>query len=394
MSANSRWATAENVDSSKTGGTRGRWTRGTRGQSGSSAGNRGRNYEGRSDNWWSHEDSTQSTGNQNRKTYNTSRQQKSPSYRRESPDIERFSRQMSMLSTSESTDGMRKSKRNWDAEHQGLKLASVQDAPLISRTTDREDNMLRTEDGQRAMWQTINDKIESLTANYGSMALPDGGSIYKKELEQVIDLFRKLREAVFATKWADNDITFSIQVFELSSTYCAIAGNMGELLKSLKGLVEELYPTALTAKLTLKNQAHYTALYILYHVCYTNSPAAVIRFIQPGGSHPDLKYAVSIMNSILHYNYYRFFQLCKQSSSPAFTSILNMHVPSNQELACKVLSVAYYNTSVDWAKETSNLADQTDGTAINLIQRWSGGRVERVDEHRLMWFKRGKKVHS
>jgi hypothetical protein len=43
------------------------------------------------------------------------------------------------------------------------------------------------------------------------MALPDGGSIYKKELEQVIDLFRKLREAVFATKWADNDITFSIQ---------------------------------------------------------------------------------------------------------------------------------------------------------------------------------------
>jgi hypothetical protein len=190
---------------------------------------------------------------------------------------------------------------------------------------------------------------------------------------------------------------------------------MGELLKSLKGLVEELYPTALTAKvrhliqidmnfcygllifhlkLTLKNQAHYTALYILYHVCYTNSPAAVIRFIQPGDSHPDLKYAVSIMNSILHYNYYRFFQLCKQSSSPAFTSILNMHVPSNQELACKVLSVAYYNTSVDWAKETSGLADQTDGTAINLIQRWSGGRVERVDEHRLMWFKRGKKVHS
>jgi hypothetical protein len=43
------------------------------------------------------------------------------------------------------------------------------------------------------------------------MTLPASGSTYHQELEQVIDLFRKLREAVFATKWSNNDLEFSIQ---------------------------------------------------------------------------------------------------------------------------------------------------------------------------------------
>jgi SAC3/GANP family len=146
--------------------------------------------------------------------------------------------------------------------------------------------------------------------------------------------------------------------------------------------------------MTPKNHAHYTALYILYHVCYTKSTAAIIQLIQPGNSHHDLKYAVSIMNSILHSNYHQFFQLYQQSPSPAFTSVLNMHVPSMQELACKVMSVSYYNTSIDWVKKSSSLSGVNDDTAMQLIQRWSGGRVDRVDDHRLMWFKRGKIVRS
>lgn len=66
---------------------------------------------------------------------------------------------MGTLSTSEVAGGMRRSTRNWDAEHQELKLGGVQDAPLISRTTDREDNVLLTSQGQHDMWQTINDMV-------------------------------------------------------------------------------------------------------------------------------------------------------------------------------------------------------------------------------------------
>lgn len=195
---------------------------------------------------------------------------------------------------------------------------------------------------------------------------------------------------------------------------------MGELLKSLKSLIDTLYPTALKAKvrkynvqwqdslqpgrirtvrslylkITVKNHAHYSALYILYHVCYTKSPAAILQLIQPGNSHSDLKYAVSIMNSILHSNYHQFFQLYQQSPSPSFTAVLNLYVPSMQELACKVMSVSYYNTSIDWIKKSASLSDVNDDTAMQLIERWSGGRVDRVDDHRLIWFKRGKVVRS
>lgn len=146
--------------------------------------------------------------------------------------------------------------------------------------------------------------------------------------------------------------------------------------------------------MTVKNHAHYSALYVLYHVCYTKSPAAILPLIQPGNSHSDLKYAVSIMNSIFHSNYRQFFQLYQQSPSPSFTSVLNLYVPSMQELACKVMSVSYYNTSLDWIKKSASLSDVNDDTAMQLIDRWSGGRVDRVDDHRLMWFKRGKVVRS
>ncbi|KAI9280894.1 hypothetical protein BC943DRAFT_340036 [Umbelopsis sp. AD052] len=326
MSSESRWAATENDGSSPSGDRTRKW------QPRSSAGNRGRNNEDRSTSWRSFDNSTR--GSQNRTKYAGARQQKSSSYQRESPDIDRMTRQMNTLSTSEVAGGMRKSTRNWDAEHRELKVGGVQDAPLISRTTDREDNVLLTSQGQHSMWHTIHDRIEKLTATYGSITLAESGSTYQQELEQVIDLFRKLREAVFATKWANNDLAFSIQVFELSSTYCALAGNMGELLKSLKSLIVTLYPTALKAK--------------------------------------------------LH----------QQSPWPAFTSMLNMHVPSMQELACKVMSASYYTTSIDWVKKSSSLSDVNDDTAMQLIQRWSGGRVDRVDDHRLLWFKRGKIVRS
>ncbi|KAG2188659.1 hypothetical protein INT44_001414 [Umbelopsis vinacea] len=395
MSSESRWAATENDGSSTSRDRTRKW------QPRSSAGNRGRNNEDRFTSWRSFDNSTR--GSQNRTNYAGARQQKSSSYQRESPDIDRMTRQMNTLSTSEVAGGMRKSTRNWDAEHRELKVGGVQDAPLISRTTDREDNVLLTSQGQHSMWHTIHDRIEKLTATYGSMTLAESGSTYQQELEQVIDLFRKLREAVFATKWANNDLAFSIQVFELSSTYCALAGNMGELLKSLKSLIVTLYPTALKAKeltgtfhlkMDPKNHSHYTALYILYHVCYTKSTAAILQLIQPGHSHPDIKFAVSIMNSILHSSYHQFFQLHQQSPWPAFTSMLNMHVPSMQELACKVMSASYYTTSIDWVKKSSSLSDVNDDTAMQLIQRWSGGRVDRVDDHRLLWFKRGKIVRS
>lgn len=33
----------------------------------------------------------------------------------------------------------------------------------------------------------------------------------QEELGQIIELFRKLREAIFATRWSNHDLNFSIQ---------------------------------------------------------------------------------------------------------------------------------------------------------------------------------------
>lgn len=74
-------------------------------------------------------------------------------------DIDSLSNQMKAVSTLESSGSMRKSQRNWSAEHHGLKRSNANDAPLISRTTDKDDNVLLTLKGQRAMWQTINDRV-------------------------------------------------------------------------------------------------------------------------------------------------------------------------------------------------------------------------------------------
>jgi hypothetical protein len=63
---------------------------------------------------------------------------------------------------------------------------------------------------------------------------------------------------------------------------------------------------------------------------------------------------------------------------------------SIQERAAKILSASYYNTSIDWAKEAIGISAKNDQSAIELIQQWSGGRVDRVDENRLVWFRRGK----
>lgn len=136
--------------------------------------------------------------------------------------------------------------------------------------------------------------------------------------------------------------------------------------------------------------SHYTALYILYHVCYTQSPAVVTRLIEPANSHPDLKYAKEVMHSLLHLNYRQFFRLYKDSPWPAFTSMLDTCQLSIQERAAKILSASYYNTSIDWAKEAIGISAKDDQSAIELIQQWSGGRVDRVDENRLVWFRRGK----
>ena len=46
---------------------------------------------------------------------------------------------------------------------------------------------------------------------HGDHTLPDKGSNHQQDLEKVTDLFRKLREAIFATKWANGDLEFSVQ---------------------------------------------------------------------------------------------------------------------------------------------------------------------------------------
>lgn len=74
-------------------------------------------------------------------------------------DIDALANQMQGLHTSDPSSGMKKSKRNWDAEHANLKRGGVQEAPLVSRTTDKEDNLLLSAKGQHEMWQHIKDKV-------------------------------------------------------------------------------------------------------------------------------------------------------------------------------------------------------------------------------------------
>lgn len=286
---------------------------------------------------------------------------------------------------------MKKSKRNWDAEHANLKRGGVQEAPLVSRTTDKEDNLLLSAKGQHEMWQHIKDKIENISSSDDRDGMLCKDTLNQDELGQIIELFRKLREAIFATRWSNNDLNFSIQVFELSSTYCALASNMGELLKSLKGLTQELYPLAEPLNIQLPNRPHYTALYILYHVCYTHSLSKAVPYLQPMTSHPHLEYANAIMQSVLHTNYCRWFRLYKQSPSSTYTSLLDSCLPYMQERAVKIIASSYYNISLDWAKSTVCMTGD-DQSVLENIRVWSGGRIDRIDENQTIWFKRGNKA--
>lgn len=89
------------------------------------------------------------------------------------------------------------------------------------------------------------------------------GQFNQEKFEHAVDLCRKLREGIVASNWSHQDYTFCIHgkrylflaiasyidnantimfvVFQLSIKCSLKAGNYGELWKSLRGLVDELY---------------------------------------------------------------------------------------------------------------------------------------------------------
>jgi hypothetical protein len=61
---------------------------------------------------------------------------------------------------------LQKSQRNWRAEFEALKRGTVQDAPLISRTTEKDDNLLLDPRHQYDLFQQIKAKVAMEVSMY------------------------------------------------------------------------------------------------------------------------------------------------------------------------------------------------------------------------------------
>ncbi|KAI8904585.1 hypothetical protein DFJ77DRAFT_480097 [Powellomyces hirtus] len=87
--------------------------------------------------------------------------------------------------------------------------------------------------------------------------------------DPVLAKLRKLREGITASSNYD---AFAVQVYEYSADICLIARNFAELLKSLVGLTNTIYPAA--GSTPLHRGAEFAAYMLLYLICYARGSSA------------------------------------------------------------------------------------------------------------------------
>ncbi|KAG2215367.1 hypothetical protein INT46_011737 [Mucor plumbeus] len=207
-----------------------------------------------------------------------------------------------------SANGIKQSTKDWESDTQSKKSEKVQDLSLV----------------KIAEIQGVQDK---------------------KKWESIVDLFRKLREGIFASNWSKGNYAFSTEVYE-SSVDCSIkASNYGELVKSLSVLMQ-LYEL----QNYTKAKPYYTALDIIYHTCYNpNLNLARERitclkrtFTNESRFVKDLVKSVSTQNSILY------FKLYYNNPYPAFRFLMDNRTDYMRIKAIAILRKVYLSASISW----------------------------------------------
>ncbi|KAJ1566726.1 hypothetical protein HK405_008681 [Cladochytrium tenue] len=104
--------------------------------------------------------------------------------------------------------------------------------------------------------------------------------------QHVKDKLQKLEDQSGGQAPLDYDPILAGFLYEHSAHVCLRAGNFPELLKSLSTLVGVIYPAISNASpaAPLPKRAEFTALYLLYFICYTTGPS--VHRTSFGGSRP------------------------------------------------------------------------------------------------------------
>ncbi|RUS13183.1 hypothetical protein BC937DRAFT_86197, partial [Endogone sp. FLAS-F59071] len=138
--------------------------------------------------------------------------------------------------------------------------------------------------------------------------------------------------------------------FEDSVDACLIARTFGELLKSLVGLAETVYPAL---KEPSPTTSLYTSYYILYESCYASSHRVALTLLPLSlGSSPHLVFARHVLHSLLRADYVAFFVLYRTAPTQGHRVLMDACIARVREQAIRTLARAYLRVEIGWVRET------------------------------------------
>ncbi|KAI8337738.1 hypothetical protein BC941DRAFT_452556 [Chlamydoabsidia padenii] len=242
-----------------------------------------------------------------------------------------------------------KSTRDWSKSIS----PSILDLPLISRSSDKTDEpSLRRPELQIELWNEICQK---------TIKVKDPSDI--KQWGILVDLLRKLREGVWASRWSEGNIRFAVKVYEESVH--TRAREYPEFRKAIRGLVVDLY------KLHEKGtNGHFLALDAIYQACHLqHHQEAMLSLITTSSrcyNEIEIDYAKQILEALSTHHWIRFFRLYYQAPHPAYHVILEPAITPLRRHALAVMQKAYYTAPLPWLASSLGFDPQHTGLVHSL----------------------------
>ncbi|KAG0181008.1 hypothetical protein DFQ29_009616 [Apophysomyces sp. BC1021] len=267
-----------------------------------------------------------------------------------------------------------KSKRDWNNER-FERQTRAEELPLVSRSNwgwEGERQSLKNIALQRTLWDHILQKVECL-----------GLSDPKEAWEPIVDLLRKLREGVYASRWSQGEWEFAVKVYELAVLCCLKAQNEDELSKSFRGLVEELY----VLQPDLEN-SYYAALYTIY-LSFRDTLATKDRMTRLKRDTDESQFAQHVVCSVLANNPIKFFTLYRHAPDSYFRLVMDKHSERMRRHAVQVMRVAYYSMSLDWAGRWMGLPTENIPAVMERLIQPGSIRID--PDQQMVHFPRTKK---
>ncbi|OZJ05143.1 hypothetical protein BZG36_01393 [Bifiguratus adelaidae] len=294
--------------------------------------------------------------------------------------------------TAGSTSGLKKSTRNWTRESD--RSQHVHELPLVSRSGWESTEGLQNREKQNELFSYIQERQKLWIDKAGPLdehhRIQNHTMILREEAGSIILLHRKLREGLVASRFAHGDYTFAQAAFEQASIWNALCEDQGELVKSLTGLVDDIYPSMDSPPSTA---SEYISLLMLHYVCHSSKLMSAYSLLD----HPCLRdnkdhnndlhirYATQILQCRIHYDYTTYFRLVENAPTPAHAMISRDMARDMQRLACSIIGKSYRCASIPWLSQLlSIVTEQTVETVKRHLERG----VERIDDDEFIWFKK------